>query len=270
MRDHLSSADVRALLRLLAELREVGADPGAWRAHLVESLQQVCGSHVAVITELKVNAVSENTTNCAEAVTPLQAIDHGLDASFRDRFYRELYFRDHRSDDALTEIIPLYGSPFTVSRGHVIGDRQWERSNSANECFRPLGCDDFVMSMMPVASLGVISSMEIYRARGARFSERERLFIELLHEELAHDWNRVEPEASARLTPRQQQVLAQLMAGASEKELAFTLNVSPHTVHEHIKAIHRAFGARSRGELLAHVAKAKGQGRRTRLVAESA
>jgi DNA-binding CsgD family transcriptional regulator len=59
------------------------------------------------------------------------------------------------------------------------------------------------------------------------------------------------------------------MAGASEKELAHELNVSPHTVHEHIKAIHRAFGARSRGELLARVAKAKGQGQRTRLVAET-
>jgi DNA-binding CsgD family transcriptional regulator len=103
-----------------------------------------------------------------------------------------------------------------------------------------------------------------------RFSERERLLIALLHEELAHDWNRVEREQGARLTPRQRQVLAQLMAGASEKELAYELNVSPHTVHEHIKAIHRAFGARSRGELLARVAKAKGQGQRTRLVAERA
>ena len=63
---------------------------------------------------------------------------------------------------------------------------------------------------------------------------------------------------------------AQLLAGASEKELAYELNVSPHTVHEHVKAIHRAFGARSRGELLALAAKAKGRGQRTRLIAESA
>jgi DNA-binding CsgD family transcriptional regulator len=124
------------------------------------------------------------------------------------------------------------------------------------------------MSMMPVASLGVISSMEVYRDRGVRFSERERLLVQLLHEELAHDWNRVEREESARLTPRQRQVLAQLMAGASEKELAHELNVSPHTAHEHVKAIHRAFGARSRGELLARVAKARSQAPRTRLVAE--
>lgn len=271
MRDHLSSADVRALLRLLAELRELGVDPGAWRAHLVANLEALCGARVAVISELRVNANPERAaTNCAEAVTPLQAVDHGLDASLRDTFYRELYFIDHRTDDALNAMVPLYGSAFTVSRQNVIGDRHWDRSVSVNERFRPLGCDDFVMSMMPVASLGVISSMEVYRGRGVRFSERERLFVQLLHEELAHDWNRVEGDAGARLTPRQRQVLAQLMAGASEKELAYELNVSPHTVHEHVKAIHRAFGARSRGELLARVAKAKGQGQRTRLVAETA
>jgi DNA-binding CsgD family transcriptional regulator len=271
MRDHLSSADVRALLRLLSELRELGADPGAWRAHLVSNLEALCGASVAVISELRVNANPERAaTNCAEAVTPLQSVDHGLDASVREQFYRDLYFIDHRTDDALNAIVPLYGSAFTVSRQNVIGDRHWDRSISVNERFRPLGCDDFVMSMMPVTALGVISSMEVYRDRGTRFGERERLFVDLLHEELARDWNRVEREESARLTPRQRQVLAQLMAGSSEKELAYELNVSPHTVHEHIKAIHRAFGARSRGELLARVAKAKGQGLRTRLIAEQA
>jgi DNA-binding CsgD family transcriptional regulator len=253
----------------LAELRELGADPGAWRAHLVANLEALCGAQVAVITELRVNAPPEHApTNCAEAVTPLQTVDHGLDSSLRERFYRDLYFIDHRSDDALNAIVPLYGSAFTVRRQNVIADRRWDRSCSANERFRPLGCDDFVMSMMPVASLGVISSMEVYRSRGVRFSERERLFIQLLHEELGHDWNRLGREEGARLTPRQRQVLARLVAGASEKELAYELDVSPHTVHEHIKAIHRAFGARSRGELLARVAEAKGRSMRTRLVAE--
>jgi len=269
MRDHLSSTDVRALLRLLAELRDLGADPAAWRAHLVASLESLCGAGVAVTTELRVNDNRDRAaTNCAEAVTPLQAIDHGLSASSRERFYRDLYFIDHQTDDALSAIVPLYGSAFTVTRDSVITDRHWDRSFCANERFRPLGCDDFVMSMMPVPALGVISSMEVYRDRGARFGERERTLVQLIHEELAHDWNRIGRSEEARLTPRQAQVLAKLLAGASEKELAFELNVSPHTVHEHIKALHRAYGARSRGELFARVAKVRGQGQRIRLVAE--
>ena len=134
MRDHLSSADVRALLRLLAELRELGGDPGAWRAHLVSNLEALCGARVAVISELRVNGTPAHApTNCAEAVTPLQAVDHGLDASLREQFYRDLYFIDHRTDDALCAMVPLYGSAFTVSRQNVIGDRHWDRSVSANE-----------------------------------------------------------------------------------------------------------------------------------------
>jgi len=198
----------------------------------------------------------------------LQFVDHGVEASTRERFYRDLYFIDHKTDDALKAVVPLYGSAFTISRQGVISDRHWDRSSSANDRFRPLGCDDFVMSMVPVAAFGIISSIEIYRGHGARFAERERLFLQLLHEELATDWSRVE-RAGVHLTPRQRQVLGQLMAGASEKEVAYDLGVSAHTAHEHVKAIHRAFGARSRGELLAKVAKTRDGARRTRLVAES-
>jgi hypothetical protein len=70
---------------------------------------------VAVTSELRINANANHAaSNCAEAVTPLQAVDHGLDASFRERFYRELYFIDHRTDDALCAMLPLYGSAFIV------------------------------------------------------------------------------------------------------------------------------------------------------------
>lgn len=50
----------------------------------------------------------------------------------------------------------------------------------------------------------------------------------------------------------------------SEKEIAFDLGVSTHTAHDHVKAIHRVLGVRSRGELLMRLFT------RTRLVAESA
>lgn len=270
----LHTSDVRALLRILGELRELGADPSAWRTHLVTSLESLCDARVAVISELRVNelAVDAEITNCTEAVTPLQMIDHGVDASTRARFYQDLYFIDHQTDDALGGIVPLYGSAFTILRRDVIDDRRWDRSFSGNERFRALGCDDFVMSMAPVSSLGVISSLEIYRPRGKRFTERERLLIALIHEELANDWSRIErrdEKSDVKLTPRQREVLDRLVEGESEKEIAYALGVSAHTAHDHVKAIHRAFGARSRGELLAAVAKrVKNATPRTRLVAE--
>ena len=57
--------------------------------------------------------------------------------------------------------------------------------------------------------------------------------------------------AAAKLTPRQQQVLESLLTGQSKKEIAFALHISPHTVHNHVKAVYQAFGVSSRGELLA-------------------
>jgi len=57
--------------------------------------------------------------------------------------------------------------------------------------------------------------------------------------------------ATANLTPRQQQVLDSLLRGLGNKEIAFALHISPHTVHNHVKAVYQAFGVSSRGELLA-------------------
>jgi DNA-binding CsgD family transcriptional regulator len=263
----LEAADVRALLRLLGELRELGKAPSEWRRHLVSTLEELCRADVAVISELRVREdAPTDSTNCGHVVTPLEIVDRGIDESTRERFFRDLYFTDHESDDALGAIVPLYGSAFTIQRHDVVDDRHWDRSFVANERFRPLGCDDFVMSMAPVSSLGVISSLELFRAPGEGFTGRERLLVALLHEELANDWNRTRAR-SPKLTPRQRQVLGLLADGASEKEIAFALGVSTHTAHDHVKALHRAFGARSRGELLG---KLRLDPPRTRLVAELA
>ena len=92
--------------------------------------------------------------------------------------------------------------------------------------------------------------------------------MDLLHGELARDWHRALRKAP-RLTGRQRQVLSGLAAGASEKELADQLGLSTHTLHDHVKAVHRAYGVRSRGELLARWGTDMRQPR-VRLVAEAA
>ncbi|MDY7107057.1 MAG: PAS domain-containing protein [Planctomycetota bacterium] len=59
------------------------------------------------------------------------------------------------------------------------------------------------------------------------------------------------PPAAVKLTRRQQEVLDCLLGGLSNKEIARMLHISVHTVHNHVKAVHRAFGVSGRGELLA-------------------
>lgn len=61
-----------------------------------------------------------------------------------------------------------------------------------------------------------------------------------------------EPSSTVnRLTPREQQVLDQLALGKSVREIAEELARSPHTVHDHVKSLHRKLNASSRGELVA-------------------
>jgi DNA-binding CsgD family transcriptional regulator len=55
----------------------------------------------------------------------------------------------------------------------------------------------------------------------------------------------------ALLAPRLRPVLDGLLAGRSEKEVAAACELSPHTVHEYVKAIYRRMGVNSRAELLA-------------------
>jgi DNA-binding CsgD family transcriptional regulator len=58
-------------------------------------------------------------------------------------------------------------------------------------------------------------------------------------------------EAAAWLTVREQAILQHLLLGKSVREIAEEIGRSPHTVHDHVKSLHRKLGASSRGELVA-------------------
>jgi DNA-binding CsgD family transcriptional regulator len=52
------------------------------------------------------------------------------------------------------------------------------------------------------------------------------------------------------LSPAQLRVFQLLLAGLPEKTIARRLEISPHTVHNHIRAIYGVFGVHSRSQLL--------------------
>jgi DNA-binding CsgD family transcriptional regulator len=54
------------------------------------------------------------------------------------------------------------------------------------------------------------------------------------------------------LTAREREVLEQVISGRSSAEIASALNVSRHTVQDHLKSVFAKFGVRSRGQLVAH------------------
>ena len=58
------------------------------------------------------------------------------------------------------------------------------------------------------------------------------------------------PNYSQSLTSREQMILVELVSGASVREIAEKIERSPHTVHDHVKSLHRKLNASSRGELV--------------------
>lgn len=59
--------------------------------------------------------------------------------------------------------------------------------------------------------------------------------------------------AGAGLTPREIEVTRLLCRGHSDAEIATLLTISPHTTHDHVRAIRRKLGVRSRAEVAAKV-----------------
>ena len=55
------------------------------------------------------------------------------------------------------------------------------------------------------------------------------------------------------LTPRLLETLELAMTGASEKQIADLLGISPHTAHQYVQALFRRFGVTSRAQLMAQV-----------------
>jgi hypothetical protein len=101
-----------------------------------------------------------------------------------------------------------------------------------------------------------VTAWSLHRLDGCRpFSPREiqlgRLFVaEMLY---LYETNRLEPVASreCELPPRLKEVLSRLLKAEPPKRIAFEMNISVHTVRDHIKRIYKRFGVSSQAELLA-------------------
>src|SRR5205085_12269102 len=101
-----------------------------------------------------------------------------------------------------------------------------------------------------------VDQLGLHRAFGdAPFSAAEHRLIRLFHAELGRLWRKDVLRAAANLQqdlpPRLSQTLAELLSGKSEKEIAARLELSRHTIHNYVKALHQRFEVASRGELLA-------------------
>jgi hypothetical protein len=81
----------------------------------------------------------------------------------------------------------------------------------------------------------------------------ERKLVALFHAELDRLWRRSSGEFPLEVSPSLQPTLELLLEGSSEGEIVAKLNLSPHTVHDHVKRLYRRFHVNSRAQLLARM-----------------
>ena len=238
-------------MRLVGEVRELGVDPPAWKAHMLAGLNDLLGTQVSGVLEhldsddFRGGRVA-GTLSIGYATDALRLQHGGLIVSGE-------YFRE---DPATPDVNPIGSRPFTRLREQMVDPAIWYRSSHAQKCCRPFDIDSYLTSRFPVRALGCVHTIGVSRPWGERrLGERHLRLLHLFHIELGRLWSEDfaprETAEFARLPPRLRQTLELLAAGDGEKQVARRLGLSRHTVHDYVKALHRCLGVSSRGELLA-------------------
>lgn len=251
----LRSEDWRAIIRLAGECRDLGDDAESWRSHLVQGLARLVDADLGSSGESGGHAGGPPRTlgvlhwqyslfagpkTYSDIFTALQ------DEPARYCILRRWYAVQGRQDGAVS------------TRRKIYEDREWDASPSANFVHRPLGVDHVVTCFraIPDGDGDVCMGTVLYRSRGRRdFGEREVAIVREAHAAIAPQVGgplaRFEGPSPRDLPPHMRRVLACLLEGDGDKQVAVRLGLSAYSVNQYTKGLYRHFGVRSRAELLA-------------------
>jgi DNA-binding CsgD family transcriptional regulator len=232
--ERLKLRDVRAIFRLVGELRELGADPNAWRPHMVQKLLEIVQAQVVVSSEVHFRKnISRGT---------MQVVDVGWACNEERKTWQIQVERD----DEKPENYWLAPGEKDDGEGRV----------PVKPTKTVYGGKSFLLSQIPLPHIMAVDQLGLHRAWGdAPFSKCQHKLVRLLHVELGRLWKKDvikrAKDPATDLPPRLSQTLAALLEGCSEKQIALKLELSKHTIHNYVKALHQRLGVSSRGELLA-------------------
>jgi DNA-binding CsgD family transcriptional regulator len=248
----LRAGDVAAAYRLLGECRELGADARVWQRHMLGELCRLVGFWVGATAETRPTrdgAVNDLTT----------MLDVGWSDSERRRAVGYFSSGEYSHDEFCLRMSRAFigglTDELTRFRQQLIDDADWFRSATC-DAHRQTGTSDLVMSLVRTPCKNPALCVGFIRAIGDRpIRPREaavvELFCRLARPHLGRDLALSGEPSLAELSRRRREVLAELLDGLSEKQVAGRLGLSLPTVHEYVTDLYRHFGVSSRGELLA-------------------
>ena len=245
--DRLKLSDVRRVFRLVGEIRELGADPERWRPHMVLALRKLVNAEVVVSSEIHFHKLK--TTGA------MKVFDIGWGSDPEGKAWK---IRTEREDEK-PENFWLAAASETEKLADNGGDEELVPVKPTQKVH---GGRYLILSQYDLPHAGVVDQLGLHRAWDDKpFTPAEHKLVRLFHVELGRLWKkdaiRRAKDPATALPPRLTQTLNELIAGSSEKQIALRLELSRHTIHNYVKALHQRFGVSSRGELLARVGKEK-------------
>jgi len=235
---------------ILHDARDVGHDPKAWPAILVEGLSQLVGARGASLTCIEwtgpgVPGHSELLADCG----------WDSDKERQEWYHRFGEMQEFRDCDFINRYSALVGRLTTLSREQLVDDSEWFRSTKYNELYRPLGLSDLLLSFGRVDGGRNQLGFGLDRRVGSRkLGARERKLVHWFHHGMLRLLDRSlrrNSDPKAVLPPRLARTLDCLLEGDSAGQAALRLGLSLHTVNEYIGDLYRHFGVRGRRELMA-------------------
>jgi DNA-binding CsgD family transcriptional regulator len=247
--------DVREVVRVVGECRELGDDRLAWRGHLIARL--------ASLTDADLGFSGEMAGCRSQRPVDLGVVEWGWENGFDRSIFVEQMSKMH-SDPSYSPAMNLYFSRLERddgachSRRDLIRDREWYRSHDYRSIHRAFGVDHILWCFrsIPGGSADENTGVILNRTAGRRdFRPRDRAIVRESHAALASlvggALASFKDPSPRDLAPRVRQVLACLLEGDGDKQVAARLTLGVHTVNQYTKVIYRHFGVRGRAELLA-------------------
>jgi Bacterial regulatory proteins, luxR family len=238
----------RSVIRLLNEVRELGRTTEAARAHLLQSLLHVVGAVIGTcVLDVDYRLGAKNSLTKVTF------------AGFDDTSIA--LFQAHQSDGAcvnpyhvqrINRLSAKPGEVLAATDRDLLTKRDWYSSPWVSDIARPARFDHFLATVRPLDVNHRVEGLSFMRAAADQpFSEEDRDVLHLVHLECAGLY--VEQRTGISLPPRVEATLEHLLTGATDKEIAVRLRLSPHTVRQYVKTIFRAYGVSSRAQLIARL-----------------
>lgn len=246
----ITQQDARDLYLLISECRALGGDGFAWRRHLVDHLPRLIDADMIFFLDSRIVGEPESPEGW---LRPIALVDHWPTDSSREEFLRFMRGGRHEHTPMAHMIDGREGIRIASRRDFCPDDDAWQKDPFFLEYFIPCNLDEFVHSVNQGPDK-LVQMLSVQRIMGRPpFSRKVTHLLRALWIELRryqpHELSPVADSAFMNLPKRMLQILSCMLAGHTAKETATQLEISMHTVQEHIKRLYKRCGATNRAEL---------------------